>query len=215
MLVTIKDVVIGLIYVAWVAIVTLKLSKIVARKTNTYVARKFIHMAGGGVVAVTSPFLLTSPLIVIIASYLMMFYLLIVRFRKPMSWFQERGNMGEVFFSFSFGTILLLSWLLEPNFWHIGDKYLYVALLPLIFMSFGDGVTGIIRNLVYGRRFKGFWGSVGMLILTLPIGYFLLSVPGMLSAILATAVEVLPFLDDNLSVSFFSFIFLYAAIRFA
>lgn len=115
--------------------------------------------------------------------------------------------MGEIFFSFSFGTILLVMWILEPTFWEVGNKYLYVALLPLIFMSFGDGVTGIVRNYVYGRRFKGFWGSVGMLILTAPLGYLLLSVPGLLSAVIATAVEVLPILDDNLSVSFLSFAF--------
>lgn len=47
MLLTFKDAIIGIIYVVWVALVTLKLSKIVAKKTNTYVARKFIHMAGG------------------------------------------------------------------------------------------------------------------------------------------------------------------------
>ncbi|MCY0862979.1 MAG: phosphatidate cytidylyltransferase, partial [Metallosphaera prunae] len=68
MLLTFKDAIIGIIYVVWVALVTLKLSKVVAKKTNTYVARKFIHMAGGGVVAVTSPFLLSSPLVVIVAS---------------------------------------------------------------------------------------------------------------------------------------------------
>ncbi|MCH1772061.1 MULTISPECIES: phosphatidate cytidylyltransferase [Metallosphaera] len=213
MLLTFKDAIIGIIYVVWVALVTLKLSKIVAKKTNTYVARKFIHMAGGGVVAVTSPFLLSSPLVVIVASYLMMGYLLIRRLRQPMSWFQESDNMGEIFFSFSFGTILLVMWILEPTFWELGNKYLYVALLPLIFMSFGDGVTGIVRNYVYGRRFKGFWGSVGMLILTAPLGYLLLSVPGLLSAVIATAVEVLPILDDNLSVSFLSFAFLLAAVK--
>ncbi|MEL9970377.1 MAG: phosphatidate cytidylyltransferase [Metallosphaera sp.] len=214
MIFTLKDFLIGLLYVVWVALVTLKLSRIVSKKTNTYVARKFIHMAGGGVVAVTSPFLLSSPLVIILASYLMMAYLLVTRLRKPMSWFQEADNMGEVYFSFSFGTILLISWILEGDFWQLGSKYLYVALLPLLFISFGDAVTGIVRNYVYGRRFKGFWGSVAMLALTIPLGYFLLSIPGLISALIATVVEAIPLIDDNLSVPFLSFAFLFVAVRF-
>ncbi|QKR00332.1 phosphatidate cytidylyltransferase [Metallosphaera tengchongensis] len=214
MILSIKDLLVGVIYVVWVAVVTLKISKVVAKRTNNYVARKFIHMAGGGVVACTAPFLLSSPLVVIVASYLMMAYLLARHYSKPLSWFQESDNLGEVYFSFSFGTILLISWILNHNFWELGNRYLYVALLPLLFMSFGDGITGIVRNYVYGRRFKGFWGSVGMLAFSVPLGFLLLSIPGSLSAVIATAVEILPFIDDNLSVSFISFFFLYAAVRF-
>jgi len=213
MLITISDLLWGLVLVAWVGVVTLKLSKFVERLTNNYVARKFIHMAGGGVVAVVSPFVLSSPLVIIVSSYSMAIFLLTRRRTKPLEWFQERDNMGEIFFSLSFGTILLISWVLYPNFWHLGDRHLFVALLPLLFMSFGDGITGIIRNYVYGRRFKGLWGSLGMFLLSAPLGFFLLSVPGFLAGVVATAAELIPFVDDNLTVSFISFLFLLGTVN--
>ncbi|EWG06974.1 MAG: hypothetical protein ASUL_07289 [Candidatus Aramenus sulfurataquae] len=215
MIVTPSDVMWGSVLVAWVAVVTLYFSKLVAKVTNIYVARKTIHMLGGGVVAIVSPFLLSSPLIPIVASYALTAFLLARRKSgKVFSWFQESQDMGEVHFTFSFGTVLLASWVLQPNFWSLDNKFLYVALLPLLYMSFGDGVTGIIRNYVYKRRFKGFWGSVGMFLVSSSLGYALLSIPGFISGVLATLVERVTKLDDNITVPLTSFAFLYLAVKF-
>ncbi|MFP3170623.1 MAG: phosphatidate cytidylyltransferase, partial [Sulfolobaceae archaeon] len=52
MLLTIGDVEWGIALTIWVATVTLYISKLVSKITTTYVARKVIHMLGGGVVAV-------------------------------------------------------------------------------------------------------------------------------------------------------------------
>jgi len=212
---TLTDVLWGSLLIVWVAVVTLYISKIFAKKFNIYVARKVIHMMGGGVVAILSPFLLSSPLIPILSAYLLTVYLLIHRKEgKMLSWFQDKQDIGEIYFTFSFGTVLLLSWILQPTFWSINSKFLYVALLPLFYMSFGDGVTGIIRNYVYKKRVKGFWGSLGMLIISSSLGFVFLSIPGLISGILATFLERIKKIDDNLTVSLVSFLFLYIVIKF-
>ncbi|MFP3201609.1 MAG: phosphatidate cytidylyltransferase [Sulfolobus sp.] len=213
MLITLTDILWGVVLTIWVAIVTLYISRQISKKTSTYVARKSIHILGGGVVAILAPFLFTSPLIPIIASYVLMIYLVLHRRGgKMLNWFQDKENRGEVYYTFSFGSVLLLSWLLDGNYWD--SVYKYVALLPIYYMSFGDGVTGIIRNYVYKRRVKGFWGSVGMLAICSPLGYLLLGIPGLISGIIATLAEVLPIIDDNLSVPFLSFLFLYLTVKF-
>ncbi|BFH72708.1 phosphatidate cytidylyltransferase [Sulfurisphaera javensis] len=211
-LLTVRDVIWGIILTVWVAVVTLYISKIVSKHTSIYVARKVIHMLGGGLVAVLAPFVFTSPLVPIIASYTLMSYLIFKRFKDGiMGWFQEKDNYGEIFYTFSYGTLLLLMWVLDGNYWNTKD--VFIALLPIYYMSFGDGVTGIIRNYVYKRRVKGFWGSVGMAIVSVPLGYYFFGVPGAISGLIATIVEVLPLIDDNISIPFASFLFLYAIIK--
>ena len=212
MLITIYDVIWGAILTVWVAVVTLYISKFISKVTSPYVARKAIHMLGGGVVAILSPFVFSSPLVPIIASYALMLYLIVHRAKgKYLNWFQDKTNRGEVYFTFSFGTLLLLMEFLDGNYWQ--TKEAFIPLLPILYMSFGDGVTGIIRNYVYKRRTKGLWGSVGMALVCVPLGYSIFGVNGAISGIIATVSELLPFIDDNLSVPFFSFLYLYLAIK--
>ncbi|MGC9105188.1 MAG: phosphatidate cytidylyltransferase [Thermoprotei archaeon] len=212
MIATLSDVLWGAVLTAWVAFVVLKLSKWVARLTSIYVSRKVIHIVGGGLVAVLAPFVFSSPFVLIVVSYLLTAYLLVLRVkRKEMNWFMERDSLGEVYYTFSYGTVLLLMWLIEPDYWHTHD--IYIALVPIYFMSFGDGVTGIIRNYVYKRRVKGFWGSVGMLVVSAIIGYYYFGPVGLLAGVLATVLEVLNLVDDNLSVTFGTFAFLLAFAR--
>jgi len=211
-IITVNDIIWGIILTVWVAIVTLYISKVVSKYTSIYVARKSIHMLGGGIVAVLAPFVFSSPLVPIVASYVLMIYLLIKRFRNGiMNWFQEKDNYGEIFYTFSYGTVLLLMWLLDGNYWLTKDAF--IPLLPIYYMSFGDGVTGIIRNYVYKRRVKGLWGSLGMAIVCIPLGYYFYGIFGVISGAIATIVEILPFIDDNLSIPFASFLFLYATVK--
>mgnify|MGYP001772483708 CR=1 FL=1 len=211
-IITINDIIWGIILSVWVAIVTLYISKIISRHTSIYVARKSIHILGGGIVAILSPFVFSSPLIPIISSYAIMGYLLVRRFKNGiMDWFQEKKNYGEIFFTFSYGTVLLLMWILDGNYWL--SKDVFIPLLPIYYMSFGDGVTGIIRNYVYRRRVKGLWGSLGMALLCIPLGYYFFRIYGAISGAIATAVELFPFIDDNLTIPFISFLFLYTTIK--
>jgi dolichol kinase len=213
MTVTTSDLAWGAALTAWVAFVTLKLSKWVAEKTSIYVARKVIHILAGGVVAVLAPFVFSSPLIVIVMSYVLTAFLIAQRLRKKeMGWFMEKGSSGEVYFTFSYGTVLALMWALEPNYWTTKD--VYIPLIPIYFMSFGDGVTGIIRNYVYKRRVKGLWGSLGMLAVCVPIGYYYFGLIGIIAGILATALELSNVIDDNLAVTFGTFAYLLLAVKY-
>ena len=212
MLLTVQDAVWGIVLSAWVAFVTLKVSKWFAKKTSIYVARKVIHMLGGGVVALLAPYVFTSPLVPMLAAYLLTAYLLYVRATgKKMNWFMEEDSRGEVYFTFAYGTLLLLMWIIEPNYW--GTKDMYIPLVPIYYMSFGDGVTGIIRNYVYRQRKKGLWGSLGMLIVSTVIGYYYFGLVGLASAIVATVAELSSVIDDNLTVSFSSFAFLLVFVK--
>ncbi|BCU69428.1 phosphatidate cytidylyltransferase [Stygiolobus caldivivus] len=212
MLITIGDIVWGVVLTIWVAIVTLYISKVISKMTTPYVARKVIHMLGGGVVAILAPYVFTSPLVPIVASYVLMMYLILHRAKKNyLNWFQDENNRGEVYYAFSFGTLLLIMDILDGNYWE--TRNIFIPLLPIYYMSFGDGVTGIIRNYVYKRRVKGFWGSVGMAAISIPLGFYFFGIPGAISGVVATLSEVLPFIDDNIAVPFFSFTFLYLAIK--
>jgi len=86
----------------------------------------------------------------------------------------------------------------------------YLAIIPLLFMAFGDGVTGIVRNIKFGYRTKHPIGNVFMAIVCIPIGYYLggLSEPalplwGVIAAIVATFVERYEFgpIDDNVLIT--------------
>ena len=41
----------------------------------------------------------------------------------------------------------------------------WLAILPALFMAYGDGVTGIIRNKMFAKRTKVRGGNLGMAIL--------------------------------------------------
>ena len=90
--------------------------------------------------------------------------------------------MAEVFFPAA-GTIsIAIGWL-----W-LGSPWL--AVVPILFMAWGDMVTGLIRSAVYGREVKGNWGSVGMIVVCLLIAYFFKPFwIGAIGAVVATLAE--------------------------
>jgi hypothetical protein len=49
-----------------------------------------------------------------------------------------------------------------------------VAVACLLFMAWGDCVTGLVRFKVYGRPVKGIWGSLAMLVVCLAIAGFMI-----------------------------------------
>ena len=82
----------------------------------------------------------------------------------------------------------------------------WLAVLPAVFMEFGDGVTGIIRNKLFARRTKSAWGNLGMAFVCLPAGYIVgaslnpaLPIWGVISGAVASFVERYEFgpIDDN------------------
>jgi len=90
------------------------------------------------------------------------------------------------------------------------------GILPILFMSFGDAITGIVRNVIYKRRTKSWWGNLAMAIFSIPTGA-ILGVAGMLAGAVASLVEHFEFkyVDDNITVPTFSFIILILAKYYA
>jgi dolichol kinase len=77
-------------------------------------------------------------------------------------------------------------------------------------MAWGDGVTGVVRNLMYKKRTKAWEGSVAMLLVCIPVGA-LMGLAGMLAGVLATLVERVEGIDDNISVPLVSLVVLIPA----
>jgi len=93
----------------------------------------------------------------------------------------------------------------------VGDPWL--AIIPSLFMAFGDGITGVVRNLVVKKRSKSPIGNVFMFIVSAPLGWYVgglgdPSLPGwgLIAAAVATFVERYEFgpIDDNILITIFS-----------
>lgn len=168
------------------------------RGIKNYLSRKVAHIFGG--VAYLLAILLLEAPAALVLSVVVTLYLVLLRFHNP----QELRGVGgtgrpHAFAELTYpiaGTIsLALGWL-----W-LGDKWL--ALVPVLFMAWGDSITGLVRGLVYGREVKGIWGSVAMggvcvLIALLYHPYWI----GLTGAVIATVVEKLSpiargWVDDN------------------
>ena len=109
--------------------------------------------------------------------------------------------MAEVWFPLASIPVISIGWI-----WL--DRPL-VAISCLLFMAWGDCVTGICRSQIYGRPVKGAWGSVAMFITCLIIAWCFIEPfwVGAVTATVATITEwacgdvgVIKFLDDNLMI---------------
>ena len=167
-----------------------------------YYNRKLIHVFAGGVVALLVPFLFTSPIIPFIIAMIMAIFTYIPHKKgELMYWFQVEDNMFEVNFCLMWGVSMLLAWFI------LGSPV--YALIPILFMAFGDAATGIVRNTIFKKRTKSWWGNLAMFAVCAPIGVLLLnSLWGIPIAALASFVEHYEFnpIDDNVLISATSFI---------
>ena len=116
------------------------------------------------------------------------------------------GRFVEIWFCVSCVVVYALIWPINP----------WLATAPLLFLSWGDGITGGIRFLFYKKQGKkGLFGSLGMWVVCLIIGVtmihpFWLGIGG---ATVATIVEKITpsegkFLDDNWSIVLSSALFM-------
>lgn len=124
-----------------------------------YLSRKIGHMAGGTALLLCA-LLYDSwrwPLILAAAFTAL---LLGARFIRR-TLFRGVGGTGrpvafaEVWFPAASLVSVAVGWV-----W-LGDRWL--AILPALFMAYGDAMTGLTRSVVYNREFKGNMGSVAML----------------------------------------------------
>ena len=171
-----------------------------------YYNRKIVHMMAGGVGSLCVPLLFEDYWYPLFCGVLLtLFTFGAHRSGMRMFWFQTEQNQNDVKFTLMWWTSITLIWAL------VGDPWL--AIVPSLFMAFGDGVTGVVRNAVIKKRSKSAIGNVFMFIVSAPMGWIVAgmgdpSIPvwGLISAAVATFVERYEFgpIDDNILITVFA-----------
>jgi len=200
----------AVILFAWVmfvvAVVSKKLYEVMIGRglphnVAVYYNRKLIHVAAGGLVAFLVPYLFTSPIIpFILAMLLAVLTYLPHRTGKLMYWFQVEDNIFEVHFCVMWGIVIMLAWIIfNGNFWY--------GVIPVLYMAVGDAVTGVVRNALYKRRTKSWWGNLAMATVCIPLG-LKLGIAGALGGLIASIIEhfEFKFIDDNITVPLTAFL---------
>ena len=179
-----------------------------------YYNRKVAHMLAGGVPIIVSPIVFDNPIWVLIGGVLGSVALAATHILdRRLWWMQTDQNMNDATFALMLGISVFVIWEYCDEPW--------LAILPSLFMAFGDGVTGIIRNKMFKRRTKSAWGNVGMAALCLPLGYFVgnmadpgIPLWGLIAGLVASFVERYEFgpIDDNVLIVVFSSIVLFIGL---
>ena len=171
-----------------------------------YYNRKIVHMMAGGVGSLCVPVLFVDYWYPLVCGILLTIFTYAAHASGTrMFWFQTDQNQNDVKFTLMWWTSITMIWVL------VGDPWL--AIVPSLFMAFGDGVTGVVRNAVIKKRSKNPIGNVFMFIVSAPLGYIVAgmgdpSIPvwGLISAVIATFVERYEFgpIDDNILITVFA-----------
>ena len=171
-----------------------------------YYNRKIVHMMAGGVGSLCVPVLFVDYWYPLVCGILLTVFTYAAHASGTrMFWFQTDQNQNDVKFTLMWWTSITMIWVL------VGDPWL--AIVPSLFMAFGDGVTGVVRNAVIKKRSKNPIGNVFMFIVSAPLGYIVAgmgdpSIPvwGLISAAIATFVERYEFgpIDDNILITVFA-----------
>jgi dolichol kinase len=159
-----------------------------------YFNRKVIHILAGGLAALLLPLFSSWVVPVSMALLLSLFLYIPRRIGKLMYWFQTPDNAYEIHFTLSWALVVFLTWAV------LGA--LNVGIAAISYMAFGDAATGIVRNALFGRRTKSWWGNLAMAAVSIPIGYIYVGPVGALAAAVASVVEHFewPPVDDNITV---------------
>lgn len=151
-----------------------------------YISRKVGHGVGG-MGYLLCAFLFSSPWWPLIISVAFLLLLGGGRLIRPETFrgvggTSRHASIAELHFPVA-GTIsIAVGWVWLGNPW--------LAIVPALFMSWGDLLTGLVRSRVYGREVKGNWGSVAMIAVCLIVAYFFKPYwIGVAGAVVATLVE--------------------------
>ena len=187
------------------------LKKKFKEKVALYYNRKIIHIFAGGVVVLTVPFLFNNPWFPLFSGLILAIFMYYLhRTGHIFYWFQTKDNLNDVSFCFMWGLAIFILWYIFNDPW--------IAIIPPAFIAFGDGITGIIRNIAFKERRKHIIGNMYMMGVCIPIGYYFAaagspSIPlwGIIAAIFASLFERYEFgiIDDNVLVTGSATIILY------
>jgi len=168
--------VIAIVYAVTIVFVAKSTYKIMRKRSveemvAVYYNRKIVHMAAGGVVALSVPFLFNSWVYPLAIGLALTLFTVLPRLQgKPMDFMQTKENWNDTKFTLMWGVSIAVLWILFNN--------PFIAVIPTLFMAFGDAVTGVVRNALYKKRTKSPVGNVFMLIVCVVIGYFFVVMAG-------------------------------------
>jgi dolichol kinase len=176
-----------------------------------YYNRKLVHIFAGGIIALIVPFF-SSPFYPLFSGIILTLFTYISHERgKILYWFQTDDDINDVSFCLMWGVTVFIIWIVTGNPW--------IAIIPITFMAFGDGITGIVRNVVFKKRIKHPIGNIFMLAICAPMGFTLAhfsEISGMTLWAIAAAViasiveryEIGP-IDDNILITVSSSVVLF------
>lgn len=174
------------------AFVIFYVSRKMHERFGTYIARKTIHVLSAGVSVLLMPFLFNDLLFPLLLAGFAVALTLTGHIWKTFPWFQEKKNYADIYFTFACAVLLTVFW----------NYIRWIGVLSVLFMAWGDGLTGVVRNFVYKKRTKGLWGNVAMFIVCASLGYFTLGYVGLIGGVFSAIVEKFEWIDDNISVPF-------------
>jgi len=190
-----SDIINGLLLVAYNIFIIIFVSRKIGEKYGTYMARKAIHILSAGVSVLLARLIFSDWLAPLLLGSLMVAFTVFGHLRKPYGWFQITKNYADIYFTVACTVLLVVFW--NYNVW--------IGVLSALFLAWGDGLTGIVRNFVYGKRNKGIWGNFAMLAVCLTLAYFMNGRVGYVAfvgAAFASIVEKFERVDDNISIPF-------------
>jgi hypothetical protein len=187
-------------------------------KVPHYISRKIGH-AAGGMGYLLAIFLFDSGWWPLILSAGFVLLLWAARLFKPDTFRGVGGSgrptnsMAEVWFPLSAIPIIAIGWI-----W-LGRPI--ETVVCILFMAWGDCVTGLVRSQLYTKPVKGLWGSLAMFITCLIISFAFIH-PfwiGLTVSAVATLTEyacgdvgIITKIDDNLAIPITSFVTLFVLL---
>ena len=209
LLATILSIYVILVFYSLKYIYEYNIKKGIEKETAVYYNRKYVHIFGGGVTALFIPFFSSYWYPFFAGVILTMVTYLSHKRGSRLYWFQNNSDYNDVNFCIMWGFSIFLLWAF------LGDFYKWISIIPALFMSFGDGVTGIIRNMFFKKRSKHPIGNIFMALVCIPVGYYFGSFSGIAvgvvtAGIIASIVELFEIgpIDDNVFITIISSLFL-------
>lgn len=190
------------VLIAFIALLGLYLSNIFLDfGSPQYLSRKAGHFFGG-TAYLLSAFLFSSPWWPIALSGSFTALLGGARLLRPTTFRGVGGSarphaLAECWFPGAATVSLCVGWA-----W-LDDPFL--AVVPILFMAWGDCCTGIVRSRIYHREMKGNWGSMAMVSLCLVVAYlfspYWVAAAGAVAATLAERFTLgRKWIDDNYTI---------------
>lgn len=144
-----------------------------------YISRKVVHF-GAGVPIGVSPWVFSEPYYIL---GLAIAFLLLLAVTHNWDFFPgcaRKGRWSELWFPISVAVSI-------ASLWHVSPK---AAVVPGLWLAFGDGITGLVRMAVNRREEKGWAGSAACFVACAAVAVLVQPLwVGLLGSVAATLAE--------------------------